>query len=96
MSAGAVLNFQVSTALGNGEISLNRGESVHFPCTTGSGGRKDRVGKGENGAGILCGTCPLPWIHADSRAGADTENGNTSTAQSWLLEFLKCVYFPSG
>lgn len=78
-------------------MPLNRGESVHSPSTTGSGERKDRVGKGKNGAGVLCGTCPLPWICADSRAGTDTENSNTSIAQSWLLlEFLKCIYLPSG
>lgn len=50
-------------------MSLNRGERVRFPSTTGSGGRKDRVGNGKNEAGILCGACPLAWIHADSRAG---------------------------
>lgn len=54
--------------------------------------------KGKDGArGILVVEWPLPWIRADSRAGAVTVNGKTSIAQSWLLlEFLKCVYVPSG
>lgn len=77
-------------------MPLNRGESVYFQSTASSGGRKERVGKGRNGAGVLGGGCPLPWIRADSRAGTVTVNGKNSIAQSWrLLEFLKCICLPS-
>lgn len=75
----------------------DREESACFPSTADSRGKEERVGKGKNRAGILGGGCPLPWIRADSRAGTVTVNGKTSIAQSWLLlEFLECIYLPSG
>lgn len=62
-------------------MPLNRGRECPFPILCQLRGRKEGVGKGKNGAGILGGVCLLPWIRAVGRAETVALNGKTSTAE---------------